>query len=86
MRRNVEAKDSSVAGMMATTCLIFGIFSGVCFSFLVVFFINEAGGTVVPGFVCPTDDISNGTSTASPWNVTGLFDVTTSDDLSLVTA
>ena len=75
-----------MAGMMATTCLIFGIFSGVCFSFLVVFFINEAGGTVVRGFVCPTDDISNGTSTASPWNVTGLFDVTTSDDLSLVTA
>ena len=62
----MEPKDAPVAGMMATTFLIFGIFSGVCFSFLLVYFINEAGATIIPGFVCPTP----GNSTDLFWNST----------------
>ena len=39
----MEPQHQGIAAMLAAFFLILGIFSGVCFSFLVVFFIENAG-------------------------------------------
>ena len=66
--RNVEPQYQGIAGMLAAFFLILGIFTGVCFSFFVVWFVENAGHVT-------SADATN--MTTALWNVTEPLLVTT---------